>query len=196
MDPEATIISIAGFCKLGADHDGQVVITDCQKQTQRDETGSEQVTYVPNTEFRLRFIPQPPEEEDGSRADTGTYIPGWNYCNDVWSKDPQKTTITGKNPFFHPEIGNNLRRQMSQSRGPTIDRLGLVSAEVGGVIDTQAGAVRKGGTVDEAFSVYATTYNFGVVPDTDDYSVCDSMGLADKVVENVRRELESLAEKM
>jgi hypothetical protein len=196
VDPEATIISIAGFCKLGADHGGQVVITDCQKQTQRDETGSEQVTYVPNTEFRLRFIPQPREEEDGSRADTGTYIPGWNYCNDVWSKNPPKTTITGKNPFFHPEIGNNLRRQMSHIRGPTIDRLGLVSAEVGEMIDIQAETVRKGGTVDDAFSVYATTYNFGVVPDTDDYSVCDPMRPAAQVVEQARRGLEILAEKM
>jgi hypothetical protein len=189
MDPKATAISIAGFCNVGVEHDGEVVITDCE-QTQVDETGSEQVTYVPNMETQLRFIPESKHKDDVSQSGTGTYIPAWNYCNDVWS-DPPTTTISGNNPFFGPKASASLRRQMSHIQGPTIDRLALISAKVGPVIATS-----RHGTVTAASPVHATTYNFGVVPNTGQYSVCDSMGPAAQGVEIIRRKLEALSDKM
>jgi hypothetical protein len=191
-----TSISIAGFSRAGTEHDGEVVIMDCERQTEVDDMGEEQVTYIPNTDSWLRFVPKARDGSEEPNNGSKTYTPANNYCNDVWSEaDPPTTTITGKNRFFHSRISNSLRRQMSHTGGPTIDQMGLVSAKVGDVVATQGETVRKNGTVAPAFPVHATTYNFAPIP-ADDYHVCRPMGVAAQGVEKVRRGLESLSEQM
>jgi len=188
-----TTISVSGFSSLGAEHDGKLVIRDCERQIM--DGGS--FTYVPNTYSFLRFTQVPCEPDSESQSSNKTYTLSHNFCNDAWSKaDPSTSTISGNNPFFLSRTSGNLRRQASHTGGPTIARLGLVSAEVGELVATQAENKREDGTVIKEFPVYETTYNFKPITETDDYYFYESMGTGAKVVEIIRRGVESVADKM
>jgi len=174
-----------------------VVIRDCERQTM--DGGHS--TYVPNTYSSLRFTQVPRESDGKSHSSNKSYTVAPHFCNDVWSNaDPPTTTISGNNPFFLSRTSDNLRRQASHTGGPRIDRLGLVSAEVGELVATHTSPVRKDGTEADTeadvFPVYATTYNFKPIPETDEYHFCEPMRTGAKVVEIFRRGAESVADKM
>lgn len=53
--PTINPVSVQGYARAGEEHEGAVVIMDCEKRRLADESGSEQITYIPKSESWLRF---------------------------------------------------------------------------------------------------------------------------------------------